>query len=1272
MNGQLPPIDPRLGEQLARRSAGRVPPGLLTDVISELDRTPVWLDRPRVSFAVGHRNWQTAGALAGLAAVVALVAALIAMPALQTGPAALKGYPTDRALTTAELAAVMAGPALATNTALVAEVTIQARTDVCPMDRYPTVGVVEGMRLQVCVMGSGVGAYMNVTQQSGVFAFRYLAPGVLGLVGQVTPASSRLAFHVADDWPLTGKTFVVDAWLGGTPFVQWACPAGGISAGDVLSPNGGECGLESWLADSATPGAIGTLAGKAFANASVDPIALFGDARLVKAGGMRQIDSVDSAPPQHGEYLVRSATGACPADPPTSSRGCPYWLVLAKLAEVSVPTPTSTPTLQVPSGYPIDRALTTSELGRLLDGGSLRQYDTVVVDARVESAPSTCPILDSVYPINLAGVIAGLSPTTCVYSSSASGITPGHLVLRILGARSLGYMGTIAARPTSGGPLAYDAPGSWPADYGFFLVHGWLDTAAWACGRPETLPGFGGPNPVFPVYNNMCHAALTETRYLPPDSATDMTPIPAGPPRIVSFGTPANGRSVDAGPYFTVPATSPSTGSVEGTYLLFTQLHYSVYGKQDPEDYYVLARLTDVVLPAAATTPAPVATPVLEPSPTADTGYPIDRALTTSELGRLLAAGELKQYDTVVVDGADVTASASGACQSPGIPDLEFAGFIAGLDPQVCIYAVPNTPIAEGHMLLRVLKGNTLGYMLSLPDHPPGRSFSPTPAWPDGYFLVHGWLDTVAGDCGRPAAMPTMSGYGLFPDFGKLCHAAITATRFDPATAPVPVITAAGSPGIKSFTIPADGHAVDAGPMFSMPGSAPTSGSIEGTYVVYSSHQCSQYGNNDCESYSVLTRLADVTVPAATPSPPATPIPEVTPSPSTTASGVARTGYPFDRALTTPQLAQVLTSSGNLSTLTLVASVTIESRHDACPFTGLLEAGVLDGMSRQTCVMVGSDTEYLAGATESGTFAFTILEPGYLQLIGEITPASSDQLVFAADGGWPTEGMFLVEGSMDLFANHSCPSGGMSCGFSILRTDVAVTSQDQWPDGTVFVPKVGHMVAGLPFGDNPSGVYLMIAEGFSWPGIASANWGAYARVDDRVAALLPATPSPSPAAGLSPTALWGSGNRPLTLQEMRSLWNAGKLAGRVVVTKGPIPASAACLTPDELTLCNYALAGEGYWVVRFDSAGKPSVLGQLQSASSSFVWTVERVNASTTLKSGDFVAVDGWLAYYGLLCDVVQPGAAPCSPTACRPMRTSVRRRFKFKGWDTRRYSART
>ena len=335
MNEHLPPIDSNIREHLARRSAGRLPEGLAEGVAAALDQADAEPHRARARARVRwpHLRW-TAPRLAGAGLGVALVAILvvaIGVPVLRNGPAAgPAGYPADRALTTSELATLMAGPELPTNTALVASVTIDARTDVCPMNRYPTVGVIEGMGSQVCVMGANVQAVLTTPKATGVFAFRFLGPGYLGLLGEITPASSaRLAFAVSDTWPVGGKTFLVEAWLGNYVF---SCPTYiATTGGDPLNPDGQDQCAMNWLTDDP----------KATPSTSPEGWLPPGGGEIVEAGGMRLIDAVPGPSPVHGVYVVRGATGPCPSAPPESSVGCGTWLVLAKVPNMSIPEPSA-------------------------------------------------------------------------------------------------------------------------------------------------------------------------------------------------------------------------------------------------------------------------------------------------------------------------------------------------------------------------------------------------------------------------------------------------------------------------------------------------------------------------------------------------------------------------------------------------------------------------------------------------------------------------------------------------------------------------------------------------------------------------------------------------------------------------------------------------------------------------------------------------------------------------------------------------------------------
>lgn len=980
MNDQPAPIDSDLREQLARRAAGRLPDGLLDGVLTALDSAPTpvaiagW---PRVACRVPRL------AVAGVgAALVAILAVAVALPALRGGPASpLAGYPADRALTTAELAELLAGPPLATNTPLVVSATIDVRTDVCPMDRYPTAGVIDGMDPQVCVMQGGLPPELTGTTVTGTFAFRYLGLRTLGLLGQITPASaSRLAFHVTEDWPLAGKTFLVDAWLGATADPSEKCIAPAAAEyGDPLDPVGSDCPYGDWLSNSGSPAP------------ATSP-------ESVEAGGARHFDSIDVAAPVKGVFVVRSVVEQCPSAPPQSNVGCSVWRVLAKVADISLPQPT------------------------------------------------------------------------------------------------------------------------------------------------------------------------------PPPTAT--------------------------------------------------------------------------------------ATPLA--------GYPADRALTTAELGRLLDSGSLKEYDTVLVD-AEVSASASGACQTAGIPDLEFAGFIAGIDTPPCVYAVPNATITPGHLLLRVLAGRTLGYILTAPDAPSGFAYSATDAWPQGDFLVHGWLGTDARDCGRPAAQPTMVGYGLFPDGRVMCYAALTATKFDPTQVVYTGPTPAGPPriAIDPWDVPADGQAVDPGPMFSMPNSSPTSGAVEGTYVVSADHHCSEYGT-DCVGFSVLTRLADVVVPAPTTT--ATPSPQATP----TAQPSLDTPYPTSRVLTSDELGRFLQTDG-IKDKVLVAQVTLGKT--SCPPVGsYVPMGNVVGVDG-VCVVGIGDGRPEHSPSMAGPYAFRVLDSHTLGFMGDISSPSADRLDFTSADAWPDGKTILVSGW------HTTREGIFSCPMipAVIPDPLDPGAIPCGGTSMVTEPQSGPVSATPPLSAHPQSVWwpdypdggLQTPDGEATYLLRDTNsdcsndtgrycgWRILAVVDSIT--LPAATPTPGPTASsgttLSTAGLWGSGDRPLTVAEFPALWAADPqhLAGRIVIVKGPVPTGFECWSagaadagisppPCHITILDGWVAQDGYWAVRVGADGKLAIVGQVATTQGSFVFTLEQAVAAWDASAwGDLLIVDASLYWTNDCRWSTEPLATACS-----------------------------
>jgi hypothetical protein len=487
MNGLLPPVDPGLREQLARRSTGRPPDGLLTDISRALDAAPeprAWFMWPRI----GRRSPRLAVAGVAVAFVAVLVVA-IAMPSWRAGPAsAFAGYPADRALTTAELASLMAGPRLPADTALVAAVTIDARTDVCPMNRYPTIGVLEGMASQVCVMGPDITSYLGEPKATGTFAFRYLAPGILGLVGQITPEStSKLAFEAAADWPLRGETFLVQGWLGAEGTTA-SCATAPI-AGDPLKPSGDDCPYLDWLgADSTAPG-IEADSQYNPASPTADPLSLRGNAHHVEAGGMRLIDSVDPTAPSYGVYVVRSYSEPCPGDPPTSSRECIAWHVLAKVADAPEPAPSAsssaaatsappaTPSLQ-PSGplapSPVgllgsgDRPLTEDEFA------SLWAADPSHLAGRTAIVKGPVP---SGFECSNAGAVEASASSQACHVATLDGTiaADGYWAVEVGSDRKLSITGEVVT-PSADFVYSYDeAMNSGIYRGGLVMVDAWLD-----------------------------------------------------------------------------------------------------------------------------------------------------------------------------------------------------------------------------------------------------------------------------------------------------------------------------------------------------------------------------------------------------------------------------------------------------------------------------------------------------------------------------------------------------------------------------------------------------------------------------------------------------------------------------------------------------------------------------------------------------------------------------------------------------------------------------
>jgi hypothetical protein len=653
----------------------------------------------------------------------------ISLPqATATPPASLAGYPTGRALTAAELAALMARPALPVDTALVASVTIDANTDVCPMDRYPTIGVVEGMGAEVCVMGAAVSTYLSTPKAAGVFAFRYLGPGVLGLIGEITPASpTNMAFRVADEWPLQGKTFLVDGWLGAEGLME-SC-ARPPTSGEILLPDGEDCPYDDWLGDD--PTAPGIQADHEYSPPSplpsYDPLSLRGNARHVEAGGMRLIDSLDPAAPVHGVYVVRSVTAGCAGDPPQSSRGCGAWRVLAKLADVPVPvaTPVRTPSptppaVTPPTGYPVDRALTAAELAAVMAGPALPVDTTLVAAVTIDSSESGAPGCVPTSDYSTIGLVHGMPTRVCVFGGGFSPArVPGVFAFRYLGPGTLYLMAQIT--PASSSRLAFHATASWPWTISgdtTFLVGGYLVREP-AGSRIADMPI--GPTP---------------GRSLGPQS--------------VQVDDTAGIDSTDSSQYrvFVVrclPVHTPTD---------------SMGNHGDGFAYHVIAQVGDIALPGASATPPPSPTPTTVPPATPvaiPTVSPVaaptglmgsgNRPLTTAEFATLWAADPAHLAGRIAI------------VKGPVPTGFECSGVVPtgsnATSPPACYANVVDGQIApEGYWAIRVGSDGMLAVVGELST--PGSKFvvslaEAQAAWKapgsdKAFILVDAWIGGMGAD----------------------------------------------------------------------------------------------------------------------------------------------------------------------------------------------------------------------------------------------------------------------------------------------------------------------------------------------------------------------------------------------------------------------------------------------------------------------------------------------------------------------------------------------
>jgi hypothetical protein len=214
-----------------------------------------------------------------------------------------------------------------------------------------------------------------------------------------------------------------------------------------------------------------------------------------------------------------------------------------------------------------------------------------------------------------------------------------------------------------------------------------------------------------------------------------------------------------------------------------------------------------------------------------------------------------------------------------------------------------------------------------------------------------------------------------------------------------------------------------------MPGTAATSGSVEGTYVVYSDHHCSEFGS-DCEEYSVLTRLADSSVPTASnattqstpPSPPATPIAQPSGSPDEASPGLIAPGNrPFALAEIPALLAKDPT---HLAGRILVVEGPVPSGFD-CSRIGPTDALATSG----SCYAIKLDNRI----APDGYWAVQVGSDGSLTIMGEVATGTSGFVLSPdeARAAWNTPGsdkaLVLVDAWIGGMGADACDVVGQPC-----------------------------------------------------------------------------------------------------------------------------------------------------------------------------------------------------------------------------------------------------
>jgi hypothetical protein len=477
---------------------------------------------------------------------------------------------------------------------------------------------------------------------------------------------------------------------------------------------------------------------------------------------------------------------------------------------------------------------------------------------------------------------------------------------------------------------------------------------------------------------------------------------------------------------------------------------------------------------------------------------------------------------------------------------------------------------------------------------------------------------------------------------------------------------------------------VDAAPYFeftstegsaAFPGYRPTSGSVSGVFLVGKVETCMLHDPADCETWSVLAKIRPLTTPSVPTAEPATAQPPAT---AVTGSG----SYPADRPLTTAELARSM-AAGIPKDQVVVAQVTFATMN-GCPglgsyqsigllaSTNLCVVGIADGDPNHSPVTTSQSP---VGA--SGVYAFRVLNSTTLGFM-----ATVDAYVNAVDS-WPAGNTIVVTGWVDSLGGlSSCPmrrTGSpdpLDPGTEVFDCGPQLwLYPEQFPVPLASEPPAsagGHPIMAPDYPDGGLGALTASRQTYlvrdvtpdrvdaSSPPDRHSGWQIMARVDPLTVPLaLAATATPTPAL----SGILGSGEQPLTEAEFAADWatDPTHLAGRIATVKGPVPTGFHCsdvVVPASPGTCGVAaldgtIAAEGYWAIKVEADERLSIVGELATPESGFVFTLAQAQ-SANIEAGRVLVVDAWLDWAND-CDVLptQPSSAPCEYSLLTPQQVT-------------------